>query len=253
MRKLIIGILFSLAIFNAWALDIDCSNDSKVAVGLRLNTSTFPSLDVEITGEYRPFRYVGANAGIIFITPFSNQTNTSDYYNETNPDSENETETYVWEINSYRDACYRLALKAGLQFTTPAIMLSKNEMGLSLRVSPGITIPLPANKVVTATNYNVFTREEFFGDEENETDNEMIWLFTSKEDFKNTGAKTIYWYARAELVVEYEEQWEFSVGYTYSNFDIYGGSRNIIVHGSPIVLGDKEPHHSISLGLSFKF
>ena len=75
MRKIIISILYSLALFNAGALDIDYSNDSKVAAGLRLNTSIFPSLDVEITGEYRPFRYIGANAGLLILTPFSNKIN----------------------------------------------------------------------------------------------------------------------------------------------------------------------------------
>jgi hypothetical protein len=249
MRKIIISILFSLALCNAWALDIDYSNDSKVAAGLRINTSVFPSLDVEITGEYRPFRYIGANAGLLILTPFSNKINNNVEFFEF---VEDEDKKYLWEINNYRDATYRFAFKAGLQFTTPAIMLSKNEMGLSLRLSPGITIPIPTNESITVSKSEVFTKEDIFGDEA-EGSTERVLIFDSEEDIKNSGAKTLYWHARAELVLEYEEQWEFSVGYTYSNLDIYGGSRNIVVHGTPLVKSEKEPMHSFHLGLTYKF
>lgn len=244
MKRLIFSILLGLALFSARAIDIDYSNDSKVAAGLRLSPSTFPSLDVEITAEYRPFRYMGANAGLLILTPFSNKVNNNVEFVE--------DIKYLWEIKSYRDAAYRLAFKAGLQFTTPAIMLSKNEMGLSLRLSPGITIPIPTNESITVSKFEVFTKEDIFGDEANGS-TERVLIFDSEEDIKNSGAKTLYWYARAELVLEFEEQWEFSMGYTYSNLDMYAGSRNIVVHGTPLVKGDKEPMHSFHLGLTYKF
>ena len=251
MKRLIFSILLGLALFSARAIDIDYSNDSKVAAGLRLSPSTFPSLDVEITAEYRPFRYVGANAGLLILTPFSNKINNNVEYVEY-VEGEGEGKKHLWEINSYRDATYRFAFKAGLQFTTPAIMLSKNEMGLSLRLSPGITIPIPTNESITVSKFEVFTKEDIFGDEANGS-TERVLIYNSEEDIKNSGAKTLYWHARAELVLEYEEQWEFSVGYTYSNLDIYGGSRNIVVHSTPLVKGDKEPMHSFHLGLTYKF
>ena len=102
------------------------------------------------------------------------------------------------------------------------------------------------------SKFEVFTKEDIFGDEANGS-TERVLIFNSEESFKNTGAKTLYWYARAELVLEFEEQWEFSVGYTYSNLDIYGGSRNIVVHGTPLVKSEKEPMHSFHLGLTYKF
>ncbi|MBQ6279297.1 MAG: hypothetical protein IJK68_06200 [Muribaculaceae bacterium] len=250
MRRLITGILLSLSLFNAWALEIDYSNDSKVAAGIRLGSSTFPTLDVEILGEYRPFRYVGANAGVIIITPFSNKVNSNVEFVEIEDEEERK---HLWEIKSYRNAAYRFAFKAGLQFTTPAIMLSKNEMGLSLRLSPGITIPLPTNETVTVRKSDIFTKEDIYGDDADDVTTERVVVFNSEEDFKNSGAKALYWYARAELVIEYEEQWEFAVGYTYSNLDLYGGSRSIVVHDTPLVKGEKEPMHSFHLGLTYKF
>ena len=220
MRRLITGILLSLSLFNAWALEIDYSNDSKVAAGIRLGSSTFPTLDVEILGEYRPFRYVGANAGVIIITPFSNKVNSNVEFVEIEDEEERK---HLWEIKS------------------------------SLRLSPGITIPLPTNETVTVRKSDIFTKEDIYGDDADDVTTERVVVFNSEEDFKNSGAKALYWYARAELVIEYEEQWEFAVGYTYSNLDLYGGSRSIVVHDTPLVKGEKEPMHSFHLGLTYKF
>lgn len=244
MKRLAIFILGIFAFTPMEAIDMDCTNDYKVAAGLRMGVSALPSLDFEITGEYRPFRYVGVNVGLIYTTPFINQANVSAFYSE--------DKLYSWDIKNYRNACYRFAAKAGLQFTTPAIMLNKNEMGLSLRLSPGITIPIPTNKSITIDNYEVYKKEDIFVDEE-VTGNEIELVFNSKEDFTNSGGKFLYWHARAEMVLEYEEQWEFSVGYTYSNLDVYGGTRNIVIHGTPLVKDDNKPMHSFHLGITYKF
>lgn len=235
MKKFVLLIMVSLALLPAHAVDIDYSNNSKIAAALKLGMSTSPSFDAEIAIEFRPFRYIGANAGILFITPF----NQSDNVINNIPIDENS----YWEINNYKDALYRVLFKAGLQFTTPAVMLTKGEMGLSLRLSPGIIIPTQPNSSVTINNYQL--------DTDFEIDNK--YTLVSKEEYKNSGAKYCYWFARAELVLEYEENWEFTVGYTYNTLDLYGGSRNIIINDTPIVLNEKKPLHNISLGFTFKF
>ena len=239
MKKLVLLIFGCMAITPAWSITFDYSNGHNTAIGLKLGMSSVPSLDFEIDGEYRPFRYLGANVGFIYTTSLENKTNKIG----SNPSGD----VLLWEIDGYKEASYRMAAKAGLQFTTPAIMLSKNEMGLSMRFSPGITIPIPTNKVVTINNYQLV-----YEGEDETIDNLQIKLI-SKEDYKNSGAKFCYWHARVELVLEYEEQWEFSLGYTYSNLDLYGGSRSIEVHGSPLVIGKKEPMHCFNLGMTFKF
>jgi len=241
MKRFIFSILSGLILVSAYAIDIDYSNDSKVAAELRIGMSTRPTLDVEIGASFRPFRYLGVNASLTYITPFNSRKNFIDsipLYGD-----------IYSSIDNYKEGGYNFIAKAGLQFTTPAVMLSKNEMGLSLRVSPGITIPIPTNKSMSISHFKRY--EDELLDELDE--GKHYYIFDSKEDVKNSGAKFCYWYVRSELVLEFEEQWEFTMGYTYSNFDLYGGCRNIKVNDNPLVILDKKLHHTISLGLNFKF
>lgn len=241
MKRIFFTGLALLVMLNCHALDIDYSNNGKIAAGLKLGMSLSPSIDAEINLEYRPFRYIGANVGFMFITPFN--------YNKNIVKDIPVTGNQHREIKNNNDCLYRTAVKAGLQFTTPAVMLTKGEMGLSLRLSPGIIMPFPTNKrVKVLTGEMTDVPEEI--ENKDETSNIII---TSEEYHDNSGAKFCYWYARAELVLEYEENWEFSIGYTHSNFDLYGGARNIQINDTPIVIGKKENFKSITLGLTYKF
>jgi len=239
MKRLALFIIGCLAMTTtAHAVDIDYSNEGKISVGLKLGMSLNPSFDAEINIGYRPFRYIGANVGLLLITPF----NCSDKVAETLPLIDNQYK----EIKDYKQCFYRTAVKAGVQFTTPAVMLTKGEMGLSLRFSPGIIMPFPTNKSV-----KVFSGE--VEDKEIGEDEDANIIITSEQYYENSGAKFCYWYGRAELVLEYEENWEFTVGYTYSNFDICGGSRNITINEDRIVIGEKENYQSFTLGFNYKF
>ncbi len=222
---------------TSYAIDIDYSNNSILAAGIRLGSSLYPSFDAEIDLEYRPFRYIGANVGLMLIMPI----NRSEDVVKELPVIDDVTK----ELKNYKETSYGTAVRAGILFTTPAVMLSKGEMGLSLRFSPGIIMPFPTNKRVKVLNTETIT-DVYEGIE---------YSYTKKSDeyFDNSGAKFCYWYGRAELVLEYEENWEFTLGYTYSNFDLYGGSRNIEINGAPIVVADKKPLQNIILGLTYKF
>ncbi|MBR5171350.1 MAG: hypothetical protein IKW85_12405 [Muribaculaceae bacterium] len=226
-----------MAMLSSHAIDIDYSNNGMLAAGIRLGSSFYPSFDAEIDLEYRPFRYVGANVGLLLIMPI----NRSDDVVKELPVVDGVTK----EFRNHKEASYGTAVRAGLQFTTPAVMLSKGEMGLSLRLSPGILMPFPTNKRVKTLNSQT---ETVVMDDE-------IFEYTdqSEEYYDNSGAKFCYWYGRAELVLEYEENWEFTIGYTHSNFDLYGGARNIEINGTPIVVADKKPMQSIMIGFTYKF
>ncbi len=219
------------------AIDIDCGNNGTLAAGIKLGSSLYPSFDAEIDLEYRPFRYIGANVGLMLIMPI----NRSDDVNKELPVVDNVKR----ELVNYKQTSYGTAVRAGISFTTPAVMLSKGEMGLSLRFSPGIIMPFPTNKRVKVLNTETI----------NDVYEGIEYSYTkrSEEYFDNSGAKFCYWYGRAELVLEYEENWEFTLGYTYSNFDLYGGSRNIEINGAPIVVADKKPLQNIILGFTYKF
>lgn len=237
MKRLILSSLALMAILTSHAIDIDNSNNGMLAAGIRLGSSFYPSFDAEIDLEYRPFRYIGAHAGLLLIMPI----NRSDDVVKELPIVDETSR----KINNYKEASYRTAVRAGLQFTTPAVMLSKGEMGLSLRLSPGIIMPFPTNKRVKIIN----TTTEYYSDEYTSFEYKDL----SEEYFDNSGAKFCYWYGRAEMVLEYEENWEFTIGYSYSNFDLYGGARNIEIDGTKLVVADKKPMQSIMIGLTYKF
>lgn len=238
MKRLLLFIIGCMAILSSHAIDIDYSNNGMFAAGIKLGASFYPSFDAEINLEYRPFRYIGANVGLLLIMPI----NRSDDVVKKLPVVDNVAK----ELKNNSDASYGTAVRAGVQFTTPAVMLSKGEMGLSLRLSPGILMPFPTNKRVKTLN----TKTETVVIDE---DYSFETTDQSEEFFDNSGAKFCYWYGRAEMVLEYEENWEFTVSYTYSNFDLYGGSRNIKINGTPIVVADKKNMQSFMLGLTYKF
>ena len=237
MKRLILTSLALMAILTSHAIDIDYSNNGMLAADIRLGSSFYPSFDAEIDLEYRPFCYIGAHAGLLLIMPI----NRSDDVVKELPIVDETSR----KINNYKEASYRTAVRAGLQFTTPAVMLSKGEMGLSLRLSPGIIMPFPTNKRVKIIN----TTTEYYSDEYTSFEYKDL----SEEYFDNSGAKFCYWYGRAEMVLEYEENWEFTIGYSYSNFDLYGGARNIEIDGTKLVVADKKPMQSIMIGLTYKF
>lgn len=237
MKRLFLVGMACLALIAANAVEIDTSNNSSIAAGIKLGSSFYPSFDVEIDIEYRPVRYVGANVGLLLIMPINRSEDVVKEF----PVVDNTTRT----VNDYKNATYRSAAKAGLQFTTPAVMLSEGEMGLSLRLSPGIIIPFPTNKSVKIIKTETETIE---------VDNiNYEYKIMSDDYFDNSDAKFCYWYGRAELVLELEEQWEFTLGYTYSNFDLYGGARNIQFNDTKLVIADKKPMQNIMIGLTYKF
>ncbi len=232
MKKVILFIIVSLLILPAQA-EINFNNDYKMSIDLKGGFSTFSSWEIELGASYRPIRYVGANVALLMTSSMNNNSVLRDTVDIG-------TNNTLWKVKKLKDPCYQFAAKAGLQFTTPAVMLAKNEMGLSLRVSPGVLIPITPNNNV---NIDYFTR-----------DPELKTVkLDHTEQIKNSGAKFCYWYTRAELVIEYEDQWEFSLGYNFSNFDLYGGARNIKVGDVPIVIGEKKNMHTFTLGLSLKF
>lgn len=237
MKRFFITGIACLSLLAAGAVELDYSNNGKIATGIKMGASFIPSLDVEIDICYRPFRYIGANVGVMLITPINRS---GDIVKEFTIN-----ENLSKKVNNYKDATRQTLFKAGLQFTTPALMLTEGEMGLSLRLSPGIIIPFTKNCSVRMINSEKVLIE--FADEE------YSYTDISEEFIDNSGAKLCSWYTTADLVLEFEEQWEFSLGYTYSNFDLYGGSRNIEINGTKLVIADKKPMHSIMIGLSYKF
>ena len=51
------------------------------------------------------------------------------------------------------------------------------------------------------------------------------------------------------------ESWVFSAGYTISNYDVYGGRRNLVIEQKPLndMLWKKKMTHSFFLSIGIQF
>ena len=67
----------------------------------------------------------------------------------------------------------------------------------------------------------------------------------------NSGARKVYYNVRTAVSLEMDERIILSAGYTFSDFDIYGGSRNIIVESGKLPFPKACMMHSafVSIGV----
>ena len=80
-----------------------------------------------------------------------------------------------------------------------------------------------------------------------------MWTTIRREYIQNQGARTVYYHLRTALSLEIDGGFIFSLGYTCSDFDLYGGSRNITIEGRKLSLPAHKLMHSISIGLGYRF
>ena len=112
------------------------------------------------------------------------------------------------------------------------------DYALFLTLSPGLTLPLPANR-----SFNI----DYYPNKEG------IWTALRREYVQNKGARTVYYHLRAALSLETDGGLIFSLGYTCSDFDLYGGSRNLTVEGRKLTLPAHKLMHSVSAGIGDRF
>ena len=107
---------------------------------------------------------------------------------------------------------------------------------LYFSVSPGLTIPLPSDRRFTI---------DYFPNKNG------AWSALKREEVANSGARKVYYNVRTAVSLEMDERIILSAGYTFSDFDIYGGSRNIIVEGGKLPLPKACMMHSafVSIGV----
>jgi len=112
------------------------------------------------------------------------------------------------------------------------------DYALYLSISPGLTLPLSANNEFNIDYYP------------NQTG---VWTAVRREHVSNKGARTVYYHLRTAFSLEVDNGLIFSVGYTCSDFDLFGGSRNIVIEGRKIDLPKHKLMHSVSVSLGYRF
>ncbi len=197
------------------------------SVGLSGALNNYDAWELEPSISYNLVRYAGAGVGILFTKTMGN-----DSYGGYSADK-----TLRWFLSD--DLNYSLAIRPEIHLATPAVYLDKDhDLALSLRVSPGLTIPFPTN-----LNHDV----EYIPNQTGVT------TPVKYDQVKNTGAKACYFHLKTALALEIDVI-TLSLGYNFSNFDLYGGSRNTIVEGEKLKPTTKIQYmHSVFLNLSYSF
>ena len=189
----------------------------------------YEAWEVEPSVTYRPFAYVGATLGLLFVSPYRGES----------PGGVAQDVRFLWSLADDRADSHFLALRPAFRLDTPRLWLGRDrDCALCLSVSPGLTLPLPSNR-----RFSV----DYFPNREG------AWTAVRREEVVNRGARAVFWHLRAALSLELDEAVVFSAGYTVSDFDLYAGSRNVVIEGKRL---DRPKHglmHSVFVGIGCRF
>ncbi len=191
--------------------------------------NNYAAWEIEPSVSYRPVRYLGLVAGILLC----------DLLDKTGLSGESKDGQWLWNTAGNADGNHFLALRAGLQFTSPPVWLGKSkDWSLAFSVAPGMTFPIPANQQLTIDYY---------------PNRPGVWIASRSEQVKNKGASAVFYHLKSALSLETDENIRFSIGYTFSNFDLYGGSRNITLEGKKLTAEKHAFMHSFTIAIGYRF
>ena len=183
----------------------------KVELAGALNN--YDAWEVEVSASFLPLHYAGISLGR------DNQLR--------------------WQTTEEHVANHFFALRPGLVFNSPKLWLGQDkEYALYLSLSPGLTIPIPANRQFYI---------DYFPNKPG------TWTALRTERVANEGAQRVFCHIRTALTLEIEGGFLISAGYTCSNFDLYAGSRNIVIEGKKPELPRHSLMHTVSIGIGYRF
>lgn len=225
--KPILLLICLLFVSQSQAQEKEKTNVWKVELAGAVNN--YSAWEVEPSITYQPIPYVGITAGLLFC-------GLVDKHKETGVSKDGK---WSWTSTDDNPTSHSFALRPSVQFATPALKLGKDkDMGLSFIVSPGLTIPGPTNK----------------GFEISYTPNRPgIWIPERFERVKNRGARSVFYHIKAMFALELDDEYILSAGYTFSDFDLYSGTRNITVEGKKLSNPKSYFIHSYFVSLGYRF
>lgn len=144
-----------------------------------------------------------------------------------------------WQTYTMDDYTRFFALRPSFRWRSPTWWLGRDkDFGLGLVLSPGATLPLPANHTL---QINYFPNQE------------GVWTAIRSERVKNRGARWLFAHAHIAVTAQISENLLLSAGYTCSNFDPYESIRYITVEGRQPAMKHHRLMHSWSLALGICF
>ncbi|GHT30115.1 hypothetical protein AGMMS49574_08810 [Bacteroidia bacterium] len=124
-------------------------------------------------------------------------------------------DSFHWKATQER--ALAIQLRPSLRFRFPLLREENNSIIL-LNIEPGVLINLIPNETLTFAYINDY----------------YPFVPPAKyESIKNKGGETISYQAKGYLSVNFN-YFQVSIGYAYSNFDIYTGRRNIVIETESI-------------------
>lgn len=191
--------------------------------------NNYSAWEVEPAVTYQPIRYVGVTMGFVFSRPFD----------KTGYAGDSQDKNWYWSAASENDGSHFFSIRPSLQFSTPSVVFGKDkDCEVYFTFMPGLTIPLPANK-----SFNV----EYY------PSHQGVWSAQKTEYVKNRGASSVFYQFRGALSLDLNIGVIFSLGYSFSNFDLYSGTRNLVIEGRKLNPKKQNFMHSFFLGIGFKF
>lgn len=198
----------------------------KVELAGALNN--YATWEIEPSITYQPIRYLGISMGLLFCNP--KRDGIGGY---------SQDKQWLWNSANNDDGSHVFTFRPSLQFISPSIWMGKDkDYGLFFSISPGLTIPLQANR-----EFNI----EYI------PNSPGAWEVFKTEHVANQQGRTVFYHIKTALSLEIDERTLVSIGYTLSDFDLYGGSRNIIIEGKKLEFERHHFMHSFFIGLGYRF
>lgn len=227
MKNYTLFLLFFSTCLSLFAREPEKHPFWKVELAGSLNN--YDAWEIEPSVTFLPIHYVGVGVGMLFTQPYQNES-----IGGTSTDKQ-----FRWSNTTGHATSYFFALRPSLQFNSPKLWMGRDkDYALYLTLSPGLTLPLPANRQFSI---------DYFPNRPG------TWTALRREQVTNEGARTVYYHLRTTLTLETDGGFLFSAGYTCSDFDLYGGSRHIVIEGQKLGLPKHKLMHSVSVSLGYRF
>lgn len=198
---------------------------------ITLNAGLNNSLGWELEPEffYNPCRYWGVGAGLAYTGMLEAET-----YSGVSSDG-----MLLWFFHDNRP-CYAFSFRPKIKFSSPMILLHQDtESGFSFSLYSGLIIPFPVNPVYLMDyipNIDLYSGPPI-----------------KIGEVRGNGARIVYYSIKLQLNYHIDRNVSLSLGYTWSDYDLYGGMRHLKVEGKPLELKYQQIMHLFTLGGSYCF
>lgn len=180
---------------------------------------------------YTPVSWLGIGAGIVYSGMIG-----SENYGNVSSDG-----AFRWFLSDEK-VTYAFSFRPKIQWNSPHFYLDlKKEYALSVSVCPGLIIAVPVNP-----SYSV--------DYIPNTDHLSGMVSPVRvESVRGSQARPVYYSCGIWINYHDDDRLKISAGYLFSDFDYYGGLRQVRVEGKLLDLKKKRMVHAFTARISYAF